>query len=97
MQVFAIKELFKICDHDITIFCRIILLGAGPLAEWLSSRALFWRPRVLLFGSCAQRGHCSSGHAEVVSPMPQLGPTTKNTQLCTGELWGEKGKIKSLK
>ncbi|MEB3026041.1 hypothetical protein, partial [Parvimonas sp. M13] len=30
--------------------------------------------------------------------MPQLeGPTTENTQLCTGELWGEKGKIKSLK
>ena len=30
--------------------------------------------------------------------MPQLeGPTTKNTQLCTGGLWGEKGKIKSLK
>ena len=28
--------------------------------------------------------------------MPQLeGPTTKNTQLCTGELWGEKGKIKN--
>ena len=30
--------------------------------------------------------------------MPQLeGPTTKNIQLCTGGLWGEKGKIKSLK
>ena len=30
--------------------------------------------------------------------MPQLeGPTTKNTQLCTGGLWGEKGKVKSLK
>ena len=30
--------------------------------------------------------------------MPQLeGPTTKNTQLCTRGLWGEKGKIKSLK
>ena len=27
--------------------------------------------------------------------MPQLeGPTTKNTQLCTGRLWGEKGKNK---
>ena len=27
--------------------------------------------------------------------MPQLeGPTTKNIQLCTGELWGEKGKNK---
>ena len=31
--------------------------------------------------------------------MPQLeGPTMKNIQLCTGGLWGEKGKkIKSLK
>ena len=30
--------------------------------------------------------------------MPQLeGPTTKNTQLCTVKLWGEKGEIKSLK
>ena len=30
--------------------------------------------------------------------MPQLeGPTTKNIQLCTGGLWGEKGKAKSLK
>ena len=30
--------------------------------------------------------------------MPQLeGPTTKNIQVCTGGLWGEKGKIKSLK
>ena len=31
--------------------------------------------------------------------MPQLeGPTTENIQLCTGGLWGEKGKrIKSLK
>ena len=30
--------------------------------------------------------------------MPQLeGPTTKNIQLCTRGLWGEKGKIKSFK
>ena len=30
-------------------------------------------------------------------PMPQLeGPTTKNIQLCTGRLWGEKGKIKKI-
>ena len=29
--------------------------------------------------------------------MPQLeAPTTENIQLCTGGLWGEKGKIKSL-
>ena len=30
--------------------------------------------------------------------MPQLeGPTTKNIQLCTGGLWGEKGKNEILK
>ena len=30
--------------------------------------------------------------------MPQLEvPTTKNTQLRTGGLWGEKGKVKSFK
>ena len=30
--------------------------------------------------------------------MPQLeAPTTKNRQLCTGGLWGEKGKTKSFK
>ena len=28
--------------------------------------------------------------------MPQLGLITKNIQLCTGGLWEEKGKIKSL-
>ena len=33
--------------------------------------------------------HSSSSHAEAVSHIPQLeGPTTKNTQLCTGGLWG---------
>ena len=51
------------------------------------------------FGSWAQTWHCSSSHAEAASHMPQLeGPTTKkSTQLCTRGLWGEKGKIKSLK
>ena len=45
-----------------------------------------------------RRWHRSSGHAEVASHMPQLeGPTTKNTPLCTGDLCGEKGKVKSLK
>ena len=38
-----------------------------------------------------RHGHRSSGHAEAVSCMPQLdGPTTKNMQLCTGEIWGDK-------
>ena len=42
------------------------------------------------FESWARTWHCSSDHAEAASHMPQLeGPTTKNTQLCTGG-FGEK-------
>ena len=45
------------------------------------------------FESWVWTWHRSSSHAEAVSHMPQLeGPTTKNIQLCTGGLWGEKGK-----
>ena len=68
------------------------------MAQWLSLRALFRRPRVYQFESWVQTWHRSLGHAEAASHMPQLeGPTTKNTQLCTRGLWGETGKIKSLK
>ena len=50
------------------------------------------------FESWARTWHCSSDHAEAASHMPQLEePTTKNTQLFTGGLWGEKGKNKILK
>ena len=70
------------------------------LAPWLSGevRALrFSGPGFRQFESWARTWHHSSGHAEGASHMPQLeGPTTKNTQLCTGGLWGEKGKIKNL-
>ena len=49
------------------------------------------------FESWARTWHCSSNHAEAASHMPQLeGPTTKNIQLCTGGLWGEKGNDKNL-
>ena len=59
--------------------------GRGqPVAEWLSWYAPLQR----------QTWHRSSGHAEAASHMPQLeGPTTKNIQLCTKGLWGEKGKV----
>uniref|UniRef100_A0A3Q2HXU6 Peptidase S1 domain-containing protein n=1 Tax=Equus caballus TaxID=9796 RepID=A0A3Q2HXU6_HORSE len=44
-------------------------------------------------GHRARTWHCSSNHGEVASHMLQLeGPTTKNTQLCTRGLWGEKEK-----
>ena len=53
--------------------------AGGPVFRW--------------FESWARTGHCSSDHAEAASHMPQIeGPTTKNIQLCTGGLWGEKGK-----
>ena len=49
--------------------------AGGPVFHWFESWAWTW--------------HCSSNHAEAASHMPQLeGPTTKNTQLCTGGLWG---------
>ena len=74
---------------------RISHLGAGPVAEWLikvSSSASVAQG----FASSNPGRGCSSSHAEAASHMAQLeGPTTKNIQLCTGGLWGEKGKIKS--
>src|SRR3712207_1525940 len=58
--------------------------AGGPVFRWFESWGRTW--------------HCSSNHAEAASHMPQLqGPTTKNIQLCTGGLWGEKGKNKILK
>ena len=83
------------------MYCKVALKDqwrGRPMAEWLSSRAPLWRPRVSpVFRSRARTWHCSSSHAEAASHMPQLeGPTTKNTQLCTRGLWGEKGKIKSF-
>ena len=51
--------------------------AGGPVFRWFESWARTW--------------HCSSDHDEAASHMPQLEePTTKNTQLCTGGLWGEK-------
>ena len=69
------------------------------MAEWLSSHAPL-QVALCFVGSNPGHGHghCSSNYAEAASHMPQLeGPTTKNIQLCAGELWGEKGKNKILK
>ena len=56
----------------------------SPVFHWFESWAWTW--------------HCSSNHAEAASQMPQLeGPTMKNIHLCTGGLWGEKGKNKIFK
>ena len=65
------------------------------MAEWLSSHAPLQAAQLFRwFESWAQTWHYSSNCAEAASHMPQLeGPTMKNIQLCTGGLWGEKGKI----
>ena len=69
--------------------------GPGPVATWLSSCAPLWRPRVSPARIWAWTWHHSSSHAEAASHMPQLdGPTTKNIQVCTTGLWGEKEKKK---
>ena len=53
--------------------------GAGPVAEWVSSRALcFGSPGFHQFGSWAQTWHRSSGRVEVASHIAQLeGLTTR--------------------
>ena len=64
------------------------------MAEWLSSRAPLQAAQCFV-GLNPRRGHGTAhqNHAEAASHMPQLeGPTTKNIQLCAGELWGEKKK-----
>ena len=60
------------------------------MAEWLSSGALLQQLEFHWLGSWAQTQHCSSGHAEAVSHMPQLeGPTTKIYNYVLGS-FGEK-------
>ena len=72
-------------------------IGAGPVAEWLSLHAPLRWPRVRQFRSWAWTWHCSSSHAEAVCHRAQPeGPTTENTQLCTGG-FGEKKKKWNLK
>ena len=77
--------------------CKI--LGAGPMAEWLSSHAPLQAAQCFidLNPGC---GH-GTAHQTTLrqhSPMPQLeGPTTKNIQLCTGGFGEKKEKNKILK
>ena len=65
----------------------------GRVVKFLCSAAS--SPVFRWFESWVGTWHCLSNHAEAASHMPQLeGPTMKNIQLCTGGLWGEKGKNK---
>ena len=62
---------------------------------WKFKFSRFGGPGFRRFGPWAPTWRRSSGHAEAASHVPQLeGPITKNIQLCTGGLWGEKGKNK---
>ena len=68
------------------------------MAEWLSSHAPLQAAQCFVGLNPGRTWRCSSNPTEAESHMPQLeGPTAKNVQLCTGGLWGEKGKNKSLK
>ena len=63
------------------------------MAEWLNLCAPLQRPRVSLVRILG------ANMAPLIGPRWGSVPhaTTKNTQLCTGGIWGEKGKTKSLK
>ena len=68
------------------------MLGAGPVAKWLSSRAPLRQSRVSWFGSWAWTWHHSSGLAEAATHVPQLeGYTTKICNYALGG-FGEKKK-----
>ena len=50
---------------------KVVIAGAGPAAEWLSSHALLQGPGFRRFWSWVRTWHYSSGHAEAASHMPQ--------------------------
>ena len=63
------------------------------MAEWLSSRALLQRPGVSLVQILGADMAPQSGHAEVVSHMPQLeGPTSKIYNYALGRFGVKKQK-----
>ena len=73
-------------------------LGAGPVAQWLSSNAPLRRPGFRWFGSWARTWHHSSGHVEVASHVSQLeGPITKIYNYVLGGFGEKKQKEKKKK
>ena len=69
------------------------------MAEWLSLCAPLQAAQCFV-GSNPGHGH-GTAHQTTLRQRPTYhkleGPTTKNIQLCTGGLWGEKGKNKIFK
>ena len=49
-------------------FLKVIKVGAGPVAQWLSSHILLRWPGVHQFGSRVQTWHCLACHAVVSVP-----------------------------
>ena len=71
-------------------------LGAGPWPSGWVRVLCFSGLRLRGFGFWAQIWHCSSGHAGVVSHMPQLeGPTTKMYNHVLGSFGKKKEKSKN--
>ena len=68
------------------------------MAEWLSSLALLQWPRVLWVQILGADMELLIKPCVAASHMPQLeGPTTKNTQLCTGGFGRKRKNFKNLK
>ena len=62
------------------------------MTEWLSSHAPLQWPRVSPVCILAQTWHCSSGHTEVASHMPQPEALTTRIYNCVLGGFGEKNK-----
>ena len=79
---------------SIPFVLKKIKIGGQPRGRVVKSvHSAAGGPGFRSFKSWVRTWHCSSSHAEAASHMPQVeGATTKNIQLCTGGLWGEKGK-----
>ena len=66
-------------------------LGAGLVAEWLSSRPLLWRPRVRLFKSWVWTyTQCSSSHTVAAPHIEELELLITRIYNYVLRLWGEK-------
>ena len=85
------QNLFKKVCHPVQLESETY--WGWPVAKWFSLFASCGLPGFRRCRSWAQTWHCSSGHAEVASHMPQLeGPTAKKY---TTVYWGDLGEEKA--
>ena len=99
IEFIPISQAWKLRPREPESYCQSRVTVRGrPCGGVVKFKLHFGGPEFCRFGFRAWTQHRSSGHAEAVSHMPQLeGPTTKNTQLCTGGLWGEEEEKKKIK